>query len=63
MFGKKGPFDVNTTMVSAVVDSPDFVRNVDLTMDVVKQTKLYGNMENGYNKIRDALDKVKELLK
>ena len=36
MFGKKGPFDVNTTMVSAVVDSPDFVRNVDLTMDVVK---------------------------
>ena len=50
-------------MVSAVVDSPDFVRNVDLTMDVVKQTKLYGNMENGYNKIRDALDKVKELLK
>lgn len=63
MFGKKGPFDVNTTMVSAVVDSPDFVRNVDLTMDVVKQTKLYGNMENGYNKIRDALGKVKELLK
>lgn len=63
MFGKKGPFEVDTTAVSAVVDSPDFVRNVDLSMDVVKQTKIFGSVENGYNKIRDALDKLKNLLK
>lgn len=63
MFGKKGPFDVNTTAVSAVVDAPDFVRNVDLAMDVVKQTSVFGSVESGYNKIRDALDKVKNLLK
>ncbi|MDO5407852.1 MAG: hypothetical protein Q4F28_11095 [Eubacteriales bacterium] len=63
MFGKKGPFEVNTTAVSAVVDSPDFVRNVDLATDVLKQSKVFGGIENGYNKIQDALDKLKELLK
>ncbi len=63
MFGQEGPFEVHTAAVSAVVDSPDFVRNVDLAMDVVKQTEIFGSVENGYNKIRDAIDKVKDLLK
>lgn len=63
MFGQEGPFEVHTAAVSAVVDSPDFVRNVDLAMDVVKQTKVFGPVEEGYNKIRDAIDKVKNLLK
>lgn len=63
MFGQEGPFHVHTAAVSAVVDSPDFVRNVDLAMDVVKQTKVFGPVEDGYNKIRDAMDKVKNLLK
>lgn len=63
MFGQDGPFEVSTSAVSAVVDSPDFVRNVDLAMDVVKQTKVFGTVEKGYNNIRDAIDKVKDLLK
>ena len=63
MFGREGPFVVNTTATSAVMDSPDFVRNVDLAMDVVKQTSVFGRVEEGYNKIRDALDKVLNLLK
>lgn len=63
MFGQEGPFEVHTAAVSAVVDSPDFVRNVDLAMDVVKKTEIFDSVENGYNKIRDAIDKVKDLLK
>lgn len=63
MFGQDGPFEISTAAVSAVVDSPDFVRNVDLAMDVVKQTEVFGAVEEGYNKIRDAIDKVKDLLK
>ena len=63
MFGHKGPFDVDTTAVSAVVDSPDFVRNVDMVLDVAKQTGVFETVENGYNKIMDALEKVQNLLK
>lgn len=63
MFGQNGPFEVHTSAVSAVVDSPDFVRNVDLAMDVVKQTQVFGTVEDGYCKIRDAIDQIKELLK
>ncbi len=63
MFGMKGPFQVNPSVVSVVTDSPDFVRNVDLAMDVAKQTEIFGKVEEGYNKIRDAIDKVKNLLK
>ena len=63
MFGKEGPFDVNTTAISAVVDAPDFVRNVDIATDVFKQTKLFGTVDNGYGKIKAAIEKIKELLK
>lgn len=63
MFGQNGPFEISTAAVSAVVDSPDFVRNVDLAMDVAKQTEVFGAVEEGYNKIRDVIDKVKDLLK
>lgn len=62
MFGKEGPFEVNTTAVSAVVDSPDFVRNVDLAMDVVKQTAVFESMEKGYNAIMEALKKLTDIL-
>lgn len=62
MFGKKGPFEINTTAVSAVVDAPDFIRNVDIATDVVKQTKFFGSVEQGYSKIKGAIEKVKELL-
>ncbi len=58
MFGLDGPFSVDTTAVAAVVDSPDFVRNVDLVMDMTKQTELFDNMEKGYNAIRSAIDTV-----
>lgn len=63
MFGQKGVFQVNTTAVSAVVDAPDFVRNTDLVLDVAKQTKIFGTVQNGYNKIRTAMEKVTEFLK
>ena len=62
MFGKEGPFEIHTTVVSAVVDSPDFVRNVDLATDVFRQTSFFGTVENGYGKIKDAINKGKELL-
>ncbi|GAA6297235.1 hypothetical protein F220043C3_56690 [Enterocloster asparagiformis] len=62
MFGKEGPFEVNTTAVSAVVDSPDFVRNVDLAMDVVKQTAVFESVEKGYNAIMEALKKLTDIL-
>lgn len=63
MFGKKGPFEVDTTAVSVVTDSPDFVRTVDLAMDMIKQTKIFDVAKEGYQSIRNALDKVKDLLK
>lgn len=63
MFGRSGLFDVNTTAISAVVDAPDFVRNVDIATDVFKQTKLFGTVDNGYGKIKAAIEKIKELLK
>lgn len=63
MFGQKGPFDVNTTVSSAVVDSPDFVRNVDIVTDVVSQTKVFDTAQDGYNKIKEAIQKVADLLK
>lgn len=63
MFGQKGPFDVNTTVSSAVADSPDFVRNVDIVTDVVSQTKVFDTVQDGYNKIKEAIQKVADLLK
>ncbi len=63
MFGHKGPFDVDTTAVSAVVDTPDFVRNIDIIMDVAAQTKAFGTVQDGYNKIKEAIQKVADLLK
>lgn len=63
MFGYSGPFEVNTTAVSAVVDSPDFVQNVDLVMDMVKQTDVFTSIEDGYENIMEAIDKLKDKLK
>ena len=63
MFGHNGFFDVNTSVTSAVVDSPDFVRNVDIVVDVLNQTKAFSNVQDGYNKIRKAIEKVANLLK
>ena len=63
MFGHEGPFDVNTTAVSAVVDAPDFVRNIDIVMDVAKQTEAFGTVQDGYNKIKGAIQKAADLLK
>lgn len=63
MFGQKGVFNVNTTAVSAVVDAPEFVRNADIVTDVIKQTKVFGTVENGYNKIREAVEWIEKFLK
>lgn len=63
MFGHEGPFDVNTSAVSAVVDAPDFVRNIDIVMDVASQTKAFQNVQDGYNKIKNAIQKASDLLK
>lgn len=63
MFGHEGPFGVNTTAVSAVVDSPDFVRNVDIVTDIAKQTKLFDTLEGGYGKITEAIQKMTDLIK
>ena len=62
MFGHEGPFDVHTSAVSAVTDSPDFVRNVDIVGDIARQTKVFGSMDQGYGKIREAIAKAKDLL-
>ena len=62
MFGRKGPFTVDTTAVSAVIDSPDFVRNVDLAVDVIRQTDVFDGAQNGYQKIKDALTSVTDLV-
>lgn len=62
MFGQEGPFEVDTTVVSAVTDSPDFVRNVDLAADVIRQTSVFDSVQSGYNKIQDCIEDVKELL-
>ena len=59
MFGRKGPFTVDTTAVSAVIDSPDFVRNVDLAMDVIRQTDVF---DGAHQKIKDALTSVTDLV-
>lgn len=63
MFGLEGPFSVNTTAVSAMVDSPDFVRNVDIVLDIAKQTKAFDSVQDGYNKIKEAIEKAAEFLK
>lgn len=62
MFGYSGPIKVSTTATSAIVDSPDFVRNIDLVMDMVKQTEVFDNVEAGFNKIMDAIDSLKTKL-
>lgn len=62
MFGQKGPFTVNTTAVSAVTDTPDFIRNVDLAMDVIRQTKVFGTVQDGYLAIRGSIEKITDLL-
>ena len=62
MFGRKGPFTVDTTAVSAVIDTPDFVRNVDVAMDVIRQTDVFDGAQNGYQKIKDALTSVTDLV-
>lgn len=63
MFGHRGPFEVDTCAVSAVTDPADFVRNVDIVTDVAGQTKVFGKVEEGYNKIKKAIEKVADLLK
>lgn len=63
MFGHEGPFGVNTTAVSAIVDSPDFVRNVDIVTDIAKQTKLFDTLQDGYGEITKAIQKMTDLIK
>lgn len=62
MFGYRGPIKVSTTATSAIVDSPDFVRNIDMVMDMAKQTEVFDNVEAGFNKIMDAIDSLKTKL-
>lgn len=62
-FEHEGAFEVNTTAVSAVVDTPDFVRNIDIVTDVAGQTEAFQTVQDGYNKIREAIQKVADLLK
>ena len=63
MFGHEGPFGVNTTAVSAIVDSPDFVRNVGIVTDIAKQTKLFDTLQDGYGEITKAIQKMTDLIK
>ena len=58
MLGGRWFLYVDTTAVSAVVDSPDFVRNVDLAIDVSKAVGIFDKVEKGYNAIKGAIDKV-----
>lgn len=60
MFGWKGPFEVNTTAVSTVVDPPEMVRSVDIASDVLQQTSFFGTVENGYEKIMNAIEKAQK---
>lgn len=62
-FGRENSFEVHTAAVSAVVDSPDFVRNVDLVTDILKQTEAFGAVQEGYQNIRNAIEKTADLLK
>ncbi len=62
MFGQDEPLQVRTASVSAIVDSPDFVRNVDIVTDVARQTKAFDTVQDGYNKIKGAIEDVTELL-
>lgn len=61
--GLSHPFDVDTTAASAIVDTPDFVRNIDIIIDVAKQTDAFDTIQDGYNKIKDAIEKVSDFLK
>ena len=62
MFGHQGPFKINTTMVSAVTDHSDFIRNVDIVTDIIEQTRVFGTVEAGYKKIQDAIEGLKNFL-
>ncbi len=64
MFGHKGPFMVDTAAVSAVVDAPDFVRNIDIMLDVANQSNVFGRpIQKGYENIKKAIQEVTDLLK
>lgn len=63
MLGMSGPFAVNTTATSAVVDAPDFVRNVDIVTDVARQTEAFSSVQDGYNKMKGAIEKLADFLK
>lgn len=63
MFGHEGAFEVNTTAVSAILDAPDFVRNIDIITDVSGQTEAFQTAQDGFNKIKRAIQKAADLLK
>lgn len=63
MFGMEGPFSVHTGASSAVLDTPEFVRNVDIVTDLLSQTKIFGTVQEGYQKIVEAINKAADLLK
>ncbi len=63
MFGMEGPFSVHTGATSAVLDTPEFVRNVDIVTDILSQTEVFGTVQEGYQKIVDAINKAADLLK
>lgn len=63
MFGMEGPFSVHTGASSAVLDTPEFVRNVDIVTDILSQTEIFGAVQEGYGKIVDAINKAADLLK
>ena len=59
----EGPFSVQTGASSAVLDTPEFVRNVDIVTDILSQTEIFGAVQEGYGKIVDAINKAADLLK
>lgn len=63
MFGQNGPFKADTVVESAIVDSPDFVRNVDLVLDMAKQTEVFDKVEDGIGEIMKTIKKLGDKLK
>lgn len=62
-FGMEEPFSVRTGATSAVLEMPEFVRNVDIVTDILRQTEVFGAVQEGYQKIVDAISSAADLLK
>lgn len=63
MFGAEGAFHIDTTAASTVVEPVEFVRNIDLCVDVFRQTKAFDKAQETMKKVSGYISEFTDMLK